>query len=125
MAILNDSWLDQLVKHPIFELNEVDKQHVESIKIKQITDKNDVTDFILQHHTRLLTMRGHDLFVAVGSTIRVLNLTEFKDAWTIVAKEAFEKNVEVSNSWFTLIPYKVGKKKKKKARESNCENNSY
>lgn len=116
MAILNDSWLDQLVKHPIFELNEVDKQHVESIKIKQITDKNDVTDFILQHHTRLLTMRGHDLFVAVGSTIRVLNLTEFKDAWTIVAKEAFEKNVEVSNSWFTLIPYKVGKKKKKSKR---------
>ncbi|EIE79701.1 hypothetical protein RO3G_04406 [Rhizopus delemar RA 99-880] len=52
-------------------------------------------------------MRGHDLFVAVGSTIRVLNLTEFKDAWTIVAKEAFEKNVEVSNSWFTLIPYKL------------------
>lgn len=124
MAILNDSWLDQLMKHPIFELNEVDKQHVESIKIKQITDKNDVTDFILQHHTRLLTMRGHDLFVAVGSTIRVLNLTEFKDAWTIVAKEAFEKNVEVSNSWFTLIPYKVGKKKIAR-RESNCENNSY
>ncbi|KAI9244347.1 hypothetical protein BY458DRAFT_447831 [Sporodiniella umbellata] len=51
-------------------------------------------------------MRGHDLFVAAGSTIRVLNLTEFKNAWITAAKEAFEKKEELSNNWFHLIPFK-------------------
>ncbi|RCI05659.1 hypothetical protein CU098_011899 [Rhizopus stolonifer] len=107
MATLYESWLDQLVKHPIFEISETDRQHVENIKTKQCATTNTTTDFILQHHTCLMTIRGHDLFVAIGSTIRVLNLTEFKDAWIKTAKEAYEKNTQVSSHWFALIPFKL------------------
>ncbi|KAG1450550.1 hypothetical protein G6F56_008317 [Rhizopus delemar] len=73
MVTSTDNWLDSLVKHPIFETDQ--KQRVD---IAEHT--NNVEQFILQHHICILTMRDNDLFVAVGSKIRVLNLTEFKEA---------------------------------------------
>ncbi|KAG0769289.1 hypothetical protein G6F33_003810 [Rhizopus arrhizus] len=103
MAISSDSWLDCLVKHPIFEISELDKQRVESSKTKQNVISNNITDFVLQRHICVLTMRDNDLFVAVGSTIRVLNLTEFKDAWTTASKN----NIQLSNNWVSSIPYKI------------------
>lgn len=108
MAISSDSWLDCLVKHPIFEISELDKQRVESSKTKQNVISNNITDFVLQRHICVLTMRDNDLFVAVGSTIRVLNLTEFKDAWTTASKN----NIQLSNNWVSSIPYKVINKRK-------------
>ncbi|CEI94981.1 hypothetical protein RMCBS344292_09182 [Rhizopus microsporus] len=107
MVALSDNWLDHLVKHPIFQLEEKDTQRVEYNKMKHNTTNNDVTGFILQHHTRVMTMRDNDLFVAVGSHIRVLNLVEFKDAWIAATKKAIESNAELSSNWFSSVPFKL------------------
>lgn len=92
MVTSTDNWLDSLVKHPIFETDQ--KQRVD---IAEHT--NNVEQFILQHHICILTMRDNDLFVAVGSKIRVLNLTEFK--------EAHNKSSDDDYSALSSVHYKV------------------
>ncbi|KAI9480466.1 MAG: nuclear pore component-domain-containing protein [Benjaminiella poitrasii] len=107
MSSLNDSWLDFLVKHSIFELNDSELKHSERIKSKQTRQDNTIVNFVLQHHCRVLSIRDNDLFVAVGSQIRVLNLTNFKDTWMNFSQEADKKGVELSESWIHTVHYKI------------------
>lgn len=64
-------------------------------------------DFVLQHHNRVIACRDNDLFVAVRSQIRVLNLTELKDAWLQASKEANENQAVKSDNWIHTVPYKI------------------
>jgi hypothetical protein len=113
MSNLDDSWLYSLVKHAIFDLNDEEKKRVESIKVKQTRQQqeqsNNIGDFVLQHHNRVIALRDNDLFVAVGCQIRVLNLTEFKDSWIEASQEANVKGVDISENWIHSVPYKVSK----------------
>lgn len=102
MNYVQDSWLDSLVKHSIFELTQQEKQSLTYLKKSQ-TRQQSVIDFILQHHNRIIAQRENDLFVAIGSQIRVINLTEFKDAWM----EAKEEQSESSDNWIHSVHYKV------------------
>lgn len=102
MSNSSDIWLEYLVKHPIFELTNSEKQQVQSIKKNQTRQGNSVADFVLQHHVRVLTKRDNDLFVAVGSQIRVLNLIAFKDAWLSASQQPV-----MDENWVRLVPYKV------------------
>jgi nucleoporin NUP82 len=106
MSYIQDSWLDSLVKHSIFELNQQDKAYVQSLEINQ-TRQQPLADFILQHHNRVIALRDNDLFVAVGKQIRVLNLTELKDAWVEATQEAHDQEIALSENWIHSVPYKV------------------
>lgn len=106
MSYSEDTWLDSLVKHSIFELNQQEKLAVQSLEINQ-TRQQPVTDFILQHHNRVISLRDNDLFVAVGKQIRVLNLTEFKDTWVEASQEAQDQDIALSENWIHSVPYKV------------------
>lgn len=77
---MDSNWLESLVKHPIFELNDQEKLDVKKADFNKTRIDNSTVDFLLQHHNHVLALRDNDLFVAVGSTIRVLNLTAFKDS---------------------------------------------
>lgn len=104
------SWLDSLVKHAIFELNDEERKRVESITANQTrssSSQQHITDFVLQHHNRVIALRENDLFVAVGCQIRVLSLTELKDAWVYASKKANESKTELSENWIRFVPYKV------------------
>lgn len=106
MNYTEDTWLDSLVKHSIFELNQQEKTTIQSLESNQ-TRQQPVADFILQHHNRVIALRDNDLFVAVGKQIRVLNLTELKDAWVEASQEAHDQNTAVSENWIHSVPYKV------------------
>ncbi|GAA5817570.1 hypothetical protein MFLAVUS_011118 [Mucor flavus] len=106
MNYVQDSWLDSLVKHSIFDLTQQEKQSLTYLKESQ-TRQQPVIDFILQHHNRIIAQRENDLFVAIGSQIRVINLTEFKDAWMEASREANEEQLELSDNWIHSVPYKV------------------
>ncbi|KAG2207189.1 hypothetical protein INT47_012242 [Mucor saturninus] len=106
MSYSQDTWLDSLIKHSIFELNQQEKLVVQSLEINQ-TRQQPVTDFILQHHNRVIALRDNDLFVAVGKQIRVLNLTEFKDTWVEVSQEVQDQGIALSENWIHSVPYKV------------------
>ncbi|KAI8336018.1 hypothetical protein BD560DRAFT_360066 [Blakeslea trispora] len=107
MTIWNDTWLEQLIRHPIFDLSEAEKRRSLSLKNKQTRQQNDVVDFVLQHHTRVLTLRDNDLLLAVGNQIRALNLVAFKDAWLEASLAAEEDDAELSDSWIHTVPYKT------------------
>jgi hypothetical protein len=102
MSNSSDIWLEYLVKHPIFELTNSEKQRTQFIKQKQTRQTSNVIDFVLQHHVRVMTKRDNDLIVAVGSQIRVLNLIAFKDAWMRASQEP-----AMNQNWIHLVPYKV------------------
>lgn len=106
MSYIQDSWLDSLVKHPIFELNQQEKACTTYLKEGQ-TRQNPEVDFLLQHHNRVMAIRENDLFVAVGDQIRVLNLTEMKDTWMNASRDATERQIELTDSWIHSVPYKV------------------
>ncbi|CEP12760.1 hypothetical protein [Parasitella parasitica] len=107
MEDCNEYWLDCLAKHSIFGLDGTEKQFPQIIKSKQTRQDNNVVNFLLQHHTRVLTIRDSDLFVAVGSQIRVLNLANFKDNWIKAHREATTKHTDVHDSWMLSTPYKI------------------
>ncbi|OBZ88612.1 Nucleoporin nup82 [Choanephora cucurbitarum] len=107
MTVWSDTWLEHLVIHPIFSLTEAEKQYSLRLKNKQTRQQNDVVDFVLQHHTRVLTLRDNDLLLAVGSQIRALNLVAFKDAWLEASNTASEQGVELPDSWIHTVPYKT------------------
>lgn len=110
MSFTEENWLDSLVKHSIFELSEEEKatvSHLTHQQTRQQQDNNNVVDFVLQHHNRVIACRDNDLFVAVRSQIRVLNLTELKDAWLQASKEANENQAVKSDNWIHTVPYKV------------------
>ncbi|KAI9250051.1 nucleoporin Nup88 [Sporodiniella umbellata] len=91
MTSTTDNWLECLIKHPIFKVDE------KQCAAPQKTD-NSVGQFILQHHKCTMTLRDNDLFVAVGSKIRVLNLTDFKETH---AKENDQQLL------YSSVPYKL------------------
>ncbi|GAN03513.1 conserved hypothetical protein [Mucor ambiguus] len=107
MEPIHDSWLDYLVKHPIFELDDAEKHCSQTIKSKQTRQDNNVVNFILQHHARIMAVRDNDLFVAIASQIRVLNLSNFKDNWLKAAQEASNKEEPLSDNWMLSTPYKI------------------
>lgn len=110
MSFTEENWLDSLVKHSIFDLSEEEKatvSHLTHQQTRQQQQEGSVVDFALQHHNRVITCRDNDLFVAVGSQIRVLNLTELKDAWLQASKEANDKQAVKSDNWIHTVPYKV------------------
>ncbi|KAI8098102.1 uncharacterized protein B0P05DRAFT_523460 [Gilbertella persicaria] len=107
MDTWSDAWLDCLVKHPIFDLNDAEKQRSDIIKNRQTCQDNNVVGFVLQHHTRVITLRDNDLLVAIGSEIRALNLTSFKDAWIEASEQACSHNTALLDSWMNAVPYKV------------------
>lgn len=102
MNVLNDNWLDGFVKHPIFQVNRDSQELIHKISAKKTRSTDPTGDFSLQQHSRLITLRDTDLFVAVGSEIRVLNLTTCKNNWI---KEA----QQIGNSWIDSTPYFVKK----------------
>lgn len=107
METICDNWLDYLVKHSIFELDDAEKRSSQTIQSKQTRQDSNVVNFILQHHSRVIAVRDNDLFVAIASQIRVLNLSNFKDNWLKAAKEANDKEEELPDSWMLAVPYKV------------------
>ncbi|KAG1086183.1 hypothetical protein G6F42_021092 [Rhizopus arrhizus] len=107
METICDNWLDYLVKHSIFELDDAEKRCSQTIQSKQTRQDSNVVNFILQHHSRVIAVRDNDLFVAIASQIRVLNLSNFKDNWLKAAKEANDKEEELPDSWMLAVPYKV------------------
>jgi nucleoporin NUP82 len=108
MSYLDDSWLDSLINHSIFELTEEQKRNIESIKANQTRQqRTNIGDFVLQHHNRVIALRDNDLFVTVGTQIRVLNLTEFKDSWIEASQQANEQGDSISENWIHSVPYKV------------------
>lgn len=107
MEAIYDSWLDYLVKHPIFELSDAEKQCSQTMQSKHTRQDCNVVSFILQHHARVIAVRDNDLFVAIASHIRVLNLSNFKDNWLKAAKEANDNEQPLSDSWMLSTPYKV------------------
>ncbi|KAI8647071.1 hypothetical protein BD408DRAFT_479486 [Parasitella parasitica] len=107
MEDINDYWLDCLAKHSIFELDAAEQQISQAIKSKQTRQDNSIVNFLLQHHTRVITIRDNDLFVAIGSQIRVLNLANFKDNWLKAHKEANAGSTDLQDSWILSTPYKI------------------
>ncbi|KAI9307823.1 hypothetical protein BJ944DRAFT_247092 [Cunninghamella echinulata] len=112
--IYDSDWLDQLSHHELFDLSISESKRLTDLRLgsQQQTfnfSKNSVNNTSnLNRRTHLLALRDSDLFVAVGSQIRVLNLTEFKDAWTEANDEAFENDInEVDTTLFLNLPYKV------------------
>jgi len=91
------SWLDALKQHSIFALSE--KEH-EDWRYWQ-TSSNDVDDFS-NKLPATMAIRDGDLFVAVGSTIRALNLNQFKNLWVKSVQEGGR-----FADWIHQFPYKV------------------
>lgn len=108
METTYDSWLEYLVKHPIFDLDDAEKRCSQTMQSKQTRQDSHVVNYLLQHHARVMAVRDNDLFVAIASHIRVLNLSYFKDNWLKAAKEANAKQEPLSDSWMLSTPYKVG-----------------
>lgn len=100
MNVLNDNWLDGLLKHPIFEVNTELLELTRKIIATQTRQYADNEDFSLQHHGQLITLRDNDLFVAVGSEVRVLNLTACKNNW-------MKQTQETGYNWIKSTPYFV------------------
>jgi hypothetical protein len=101
MSASNDIWLEYLVKHPIFKLTDSEKQYTQRIQQKQTRQDCNEVDFLLQHHTRVMTKRDNDLIVAVGSEIRILNLVSFKDAWLRASQQ------DTHEEWIYQVHHKV------------------
>ncbi|KAL0136975.1 hypothetical protein V8B55DRAFT_1544304 [Mucor lusitanicus] len=107
METTYDSWLEYLVKHPIFDLDDAEKRCSQTMQSKQTRQDSHVVNYLLQHHARVMAVRDNDLFVAIASHIRVLNLSYFKDNWLKAAKEANAKQEPLSDSWMLSTPYKI------------------
>ncbi|KAI8064426.1 hypothetical protein BC940DRAFT_306224 [Gongronella butleri] len=94
---LQTSWIDKLATSSVFDMTQQQRQQLHT----RLTQKGATP-------TRLLASRGYDLFVAVGNTIRVINLLTFKDAWINTIDEALDgseaawQQVELFN-----MPYQV------------------
>ncbi|KAI8975092.1 hypothetical protein BDF20DRAFT_876853 [Mycotypha africana] len=101
----NTNWLDSLAKHSIFEVKDAYRDFAEKLKAKQTSADNSSPNCNLARHTRVIALRDNDLFVAVGSTIRVIYLTAFKDAWLKASKENESNNQ--NDAWINSIPYKI------------------
>lgn len=109
MTFTEENWLDSLVKHSIFDLSEEEKVSVDHLTHQQTRQQHDnnIVDYVLQHHNRVITCRDNDLFVGVGCQIRVLNLTELKDAWLEASKQVNQTQAVKSDNWIHTVPYKV------------------
>ncbi|CAO3642831.1 unnamed protein product [Mucor hiemalis] len=109
MTFTEENWLDSLVKHSIFDLSEEEKVSVDHLTHQQTRQQHDnnIVDYVLQHHNRVITCRDNDLFVGVGCQIRVLNLTELKDAWLEASKQVNQTQAVKCDNWIHTVPYKV------------------
>jgi hypothetical protein len=88
------SWLDALKQHSIFSLSE--KEHEDWRYWENSGD-----DFSNKLPATMV-IRDGDLFVAVGSTIRALNLNQFKNLWVKSIQEGGR-----FADWIHQFPYKV------------------
>lgn len=79
MNTLNTTWLESLVQHSIFDLNETEKQLVGKFKSKTTRNENATVDYLRQHHNQVMALCDNFLYVAVGATIRVINLSTYKE----------------------------------------------
>lgn len=91
------SWLDALKQHSIFSLSE--KEH-EDWRYWE-TSSNNLDEFS-NKLPATMAIRDGDLFVAVGSTIRALNLNQFKNLWVKSVQEGGR-----FADWIHQFPYKV------------------
>lgn len=95
--VLTNDWLQCLGRHRIFEASQKDLQNAQqTFNNEQIT-------------SRVLTLRGNDLIVAVGSEIRVLSLNEVKDAWINAAPRIIDtgKSAFSDLNWLLDVPSTV------------------
>jgi hypothetical protein len=91
------SWLDALKQHSIFSLSE---HEYDNWRYWENSD-----DDFLNKLPATMAIRDGDLFVAVGSTIRALNLNQFKNLWVKSIQEGGR-----FADWIHQFPYKVGVK---------------
>lgn len=104
-AVLPNDWLHYLGNHRIFDVSHADLQTTQ-----QLFNGVDPYDtFARQYQTRVMLLRGSDLIVAVGSEIRMLNISNVKDAWINVAPTFIDtgKDAQEDQSWLLQVPYKV------------------
>lgn len=104
-AVLPNDWLHYLGNHRIFDVSHADLQTTQ-----QLLNGSDPYDsFARQYQTRVMLLRGSDLIVAVGSEIRMLNISNVKDAWINVAPTFIDtgKDAQEDQSWLLQVPYKV------------------
>ncbi|KAI8078740.1 uncharacterized protein BX664DRAFT_389129 [Halteromyces radiatus] len=109
---LKDNWLDQLSNHGIFQLSVAEGKRLRDLRnaAQQRPGNNFTIGFgsTQQRCTRLLALRGNDLFLAVGSCIRVLNLTEFKNAWIDTTEQLIESDLnDIQVSHLLNMPHKT------------------
>ncbi|CAO3657884.1 unnamed protein product [Umbelopsis ramanniana] len=89
------SWLDALKQHSIFSLSE--KEH-DNWRYWESSGDDDFSNKL----PATMVIRDGDLFVAVGSTIRALNLNQFKNLWVKSIQEGGR-----FADWIHQFPYKV------------------
>ncbi|KAI7879763.1 hypothetical protein K492DRAFT_208027 [Lichtheimia hyalospora FSU 10163] len=104
-AVLPNDWLHYLGNHRIFDVTHADLQSTQ--QLLKGTDPYDT--FACQYQTRVMLLRGSDLIVAVGSEIRMLNISNVKDAWINVAPTFIDtgKDAQEDQSWLLQVPYKT------------------
>jgi hypothetical protein len=91
------TWLDALKQHSIFSLSdsELDEwRHWQNSSLEHVETTNKLP--------AAMAIRDGDLFVAVGSTIRALNLNQFKNLWVKTIQEGSR-----FADWIHQFPYKV------------------
>lgn len=118
-ASIKDNWVDQLATHGIFDLSVTEGKRLRDIRSgkKQQSLFTGNTNLLTtpsattprtSRRTQLLALRENDLFLAVGSTIRVLNLAEFKDAWVGMTERLFDSDLTETDVLALLnMPHKV------------------
>lgn len=95
--VLPNDWLHCLGRHRIFEASQKDTQNVHQTFSNQANT------------SRVMTLRGNDLILAVGSQIRVLSLNEVKDAWISAAPRFIDAGLSAFSdlNWLLDVPYRV------------------
>ncbi|ORZ20684.1 hypothetical protein BCR42DRAFT_409282 [Absidia repens] len=126
---IKDNWIDQLSHHAIFDLSVTEGKSLRDLRTgKQQQQQQQqpsfngfnqfktttatattATDSDASHRrTQQLALRGNDLFLAVGSHIRVLNLVDFKDAWIGATEQLNQGNFnDINHSDILDIPHKI------------------
>src|ERR1700709_952047 len=91
------SWLDALKQHSIFALSDKEREEWQQWENASVGmgEFNNVLP-------ATMAIRDGDLFVAVGSTIRALNLNQFKNLWVKSVQEGGR-----FADWIHQFPYKV------------------
>ncbi|KAG0171462.1 hypothetical protein DFQ28_005138 [Apophysomyces sp. BC1034] len=102
---LPENWLDYLPEHPVFASTGAFKTSTQGYKPTFGAPPTEDA-----HRTRVIAVREHDLLIAVGSQIRIINLNDVKDTWISTAKEAIKSDnqkKDCDKSWLNDIPYKI------------------